>query len=156
MNKAYYFLIISLTSLLFTQSCKKCDQFDKPPVTTTQTVNATLSENTAYTYTLPATQKHVVSVISSQAAHSSVSLIATDANGNYIYQYTPASDYVGTDVVVITSQEAEEHHGGCHGGQSSNHHDKDDQTIITAINLTITAANSFVGKTFFAAKKIYY
>ncbi len=147
MKQAYYFLALAATSLLFTQSCKKMGMEEKP-VIITQTVNTSIIENASYTFALPATNKNSVTRISTLAAHSAVSTIDIDANGNNVYQYTPTTNYTGTDVVVITTQEAEEHgghHGGCnHGGNG--HPNNDDQTTITTINITITPAITSTAK----------
>ena len=152
MRKVFSFLALAATSLLLTQSCNKMSMRDKP-VTTTQTVNASISENAGYSYTLPAASTGSVSQITTSALHSSASAITTDANGNNVYNYTPAVNYSGTDVVVITTK-TEEQHGGCHGGPGGmgNHvgngsnHDDDDNTTITTINLTVTPANQAISK----------
>ena len=149
MKKLFSFLALASASMLLTQSCNKMRLRDKP-ATTTQAVNATINENASYTYTLPATTKDGLPQISTSAGHAAVSNITADANGNYVYNYTPAANYSGSDVVVITTK-TEEQHGNCHGGPmgmggNCNHggngcsHD-DDNTTITTINLTVTPAS---------------
>jgi len=162
MKKAGYLLAASFGLLLLTQSCRKCDRFDRPPITTTQAINATINENGAYSYVLPATDKNGISVISMAATHSAASTITTDVNGNHIYEYAPAQGYTGVDVVVITTHGVEAHtgcfgggnQGGCnHGG---NHHDNDDQTVVTTINFSITPASASASKITISSKIVDY
>jgi hypothetical protein len=146
MRKVFSFPALAAMSLLFMQSCEKMDMHDKG-VTTTQTVNASISQNSSYTYTLPSSVGGSTSQISTPAAHSSVSTITTDINGNNSYHYTPAAGYAGNDIVVITTKTEEAHggHGNCnHGGHG--HHDDDDNTTITTINLTVTSASVTTSK----------
>jgi hypothetical protein len=150
MRTVFYFLLAA--SILSTQACIKMDRQDSP-VTTTQMVDALVAQNVTYTYALPMSAKGSQSQISTPAAHASSSSITTDASGNAVYIYTPAGNFVGNDVVVITTKTEEQHGcghcgtfggtGNCnHGGNCGNH--DDDKTTITTINLTVTASSTVV------------
>ena len=152
--KKIYFVLFSAVALLSTQSCMKCDRDEhRAPVVTKQTVDASVNENTAYSYTLPAMPGGSTSQITVAPAHAGSSVVTTDANGNNVYQYTPATNYAGADVVVITTQSDEGHGnsscfggpgpGNCgnHGGNCGNHNT---QTVITTIDLTVTPVSSNV------------
>ncbi len=120
------------------------------PVTATQSVSATISQNASYTYSLPAGREKT-SAVSIPAQHSSMSVITTDANGNSVYNYKPAANYSGTDVVVITTK-TQDTHSGCHGGPGGNcNHGNScgsnaEKTTITTINLTVTPTDQTVTK----------
>ena len=130
----------------------KCDHDMDRNRTTQQTVNATINENTTYSYVLPMVAKGSVPVISTSAAHASASVITTDGNGNLEYRYTPATNYTGTDVVVITTHDAPQQ-GGCFGGGNMpapppgkggggqghcNH--PGDNTTVTTIAITVNSS----------------
>ncbi len=143
---------LAIASTLFMQSCMKCDHDMDRNHITQQTVNASIAENTTYSYILPMAAKGTAPVITAAAAHASASSITADANGNLEYHYTPAANYTGTDVVVITTHDAPPQ-GGCFGGGNSmpssgncnsgghgacNH--PGDNTTITTITVTVTSA----------------
>ncbi|MFL5765675.1 MAG: hypothetical protein ACJ77K_17145 [Bacteroidia bacterium] len=133
-------LFVAAALLSGITSCKKEEQH-KPPIQ--ETLNIELKANEAYTFTLPRNKRNDSYEITSQAAHYSISTVGEDASGNRIYQYTPATDYTGTDAVVIANpKEEEDHHGNCAGKPHllPPPHDKcdgpEDHYIVT-INFTI-------------------
>ncbi len=149
MKKLVFAFAFAASSSLFMQSCMKCDHDMDRNRTTQQTVNATVSENTTYSYMLPMAAKGSMPVITADAAHASASTITADAYGNLEYHYTPAANYTGADVVVITTHDAAQQGGGCFGGPGPgncspgghggcNH--PGDNATITTINLTVTPA----------------
>ena len=155
MKKIYFALSLAAVSLMSTQSCIKCDQLmprKNAPVVKEETVNATVVENTSYTYTLPAGS---TSEISSPATHAKASSVAVTANGDLVYQYTPVANYVGTDVVIVTAHlnGSQQTSGGCFGsgvnsnsthhhggGNCGNHNGNDEQTIVTTLHINVTPA----------------
>ena len=149
-------LVLALAVVSFTQSCRKCDRELKHPQphVTNQTVNATIAENSSYTYTLPVLARPGISYITAAPAHAGSSTIAADANGNIAYQYTPAKNFTGTDVIIITTQD-EKNSGGNPlsnynpgAGQGGHHcsHQGGDNTIVTTINVTVSHAADVVAK----------
>ena len=158
MKKIGLFLVLAAVSL--TQSCMKCDHnFDRPkPHVTTDAVNASISENTTYSYTLPAMPKGSMSYVTTAPAHAGASTIVADANGNLIYSYTPMQNYTGNDVVVVTTS-SEAPGGGpgmCNnnGGGHNCNHQGDDNTIITTINISVTSSSSVAAKPVATPKNI--
>jgi hypothetical protein len=149
MKKLHFVFGLAIASLASTQSCMKCDHDMDRNHVTQKTVNASIGENTTYSYMLPLAAKGSVPVITADAAHDSKSTITTDAYGNLEYNYTPATNYTGTDVVVITTHDAPQQGGcfgagnpppspgNCNGGHGGCNH-PDDNTTITTINLTVT------------------
>jgi hypothetical protein len=153
------------------QSCKKTE-VERDPIAITE--NVTLKANEAYTFTLPENTSDDEFAIATQAAHFSVSELGKDATtGKAIYQYTPARDYKGTDVVVISNPEerhADGHHpphphgnpittggGQCGGGGNHNavqpaHHEghEYETNYIITINFVIkeVAPTKIVGTSF--------
>ncbi len=147
MKKMITLFSVAGAFLLVFQSCNKLDHRHGAPVTTKETVNATIAANTGYSYALPKIGNGSQSKITVSAHHAFISMIVADNNGGAVYQYTPASDYSGTDAVVITTT-GEEQNGGCSHGNSGHHHDndEDDKTTVTTINLTITSAPAALAK----------
>jgi hypothetical protein len=147
MKKMIALVPVVAACLLMFQSCNKMDHGHGGSITTTETVNATISANTGYSYALPKIGSGSESKITVSAQHAFISVIAADNNGNAVYQYTPASGYSGTDAVVVTTT-GEEEHGGCHHGNSGHHHDndEDDKTTVTTFNLTIVSTPAVVAK----------
>ena len=156
-----YFIVAAAALAMSWQSCRKCDMDGDRPKIVSQTITASIAENSTYSYALPAPDSRSISEITGTAGHSSESFISTDVNGNKTYNYTPAANYYGTDVVVITT------HGGClpggpnagghgncnHGG---GHPGGDRQTIITTINITITGSNAAVSKSATSARGVNF
>jgi hypothetical protein len=144
------------TVLFLAPSCKKCDRDQMQNQALTQTVTASIDENTSYTFEVPASNNHNPFQIATQAANFKVSQISTTASGGAVYQYTPALNFVGNDQVALTNLPAAAvlpvtaPNGGCPQGGSnqcnqSNHHcdhghdhDKDDMSSMTiTINITV-------------------
>jgi hypothetical protein len=139
-------ILFATTGLLLSgiTSCKKEEQH-RPPIQ--EALNIALKANESYTFTLPKNKRNDPYEIAQQAGHYSISAVGEDASGNRIYQYTPATDYTGTDEVVVANPKEEgehhpspgehpkpglfhhEHHGGCDGGE-------EDHYIVT-IHFTI-------------------
>ena len=156
--KKVHFLLLAAVVLLSAQSCRKCDMDGRRPVVTNQSVDASINENTSYTYTLSTYPLPVAAngpgvQVTTAPAHATLSTVTTDANGNLVYQYTPVANYVGSDVVVITSPAPPPGalpagqancngggHGNCNNsGQGCNH---PAPLVITTINLTINPAST--------------
>jgi hypothetical protein len=120
--------------LSFTLSCQK-EENDQE----IKKINVTLSPGESYSSDLsqqgnPGSQFS----ISQQASHAAVSsLQARSDNGDMIFSYTPASQYVGNDQVQITAS-GDEHHGG-HGGCPMHH--KSNESTIYQYNITVTGNN---------------
>ena len=143
-------MTLAMCALLLTQSCKKCDLMERPPVITAQTVNASVKDGATYTYTLPVAGKNSFSRIIVAPTHATAASITTDATGSYVLQYVAAPNYSGGDVVVVTTTEVglSNNSGNCNHGNQGNcnhgsnggcHHGQDDpQTINTTFNLTVT------------------
>ena len=130
-------MTLAMCALLLTQSCKKCDLMERPPVITAQTVNASVKDGATYTYTLPVAGKNSFSRIIVAPTHATAASITTDATGSYVLQYVAAPNYSGGDVVVVTTTEVglSNNSGNCNHG---NHGQDDPQTINTTFNLTVT------------------
>jgi hypothetical protein len=109
--------LVALVSLVFMQSCEKF-QFQKK-ATVEQTVEATLKVNESYTFTLPTDIDDDAFAILTDATNASVSRLTPTT-----YAYTPAVDFLGTDVIVLSNEhEMDEMGGGCghHGPDSLGH-----------------------------------
>ncbi|MBS1638246.1 MAG: hypothetical protein JST26_20200 [Bacteroidetes bacterium] len=120
----------------------------------TQTVNATVDMNKSYQFDLGTVSKKESARITEQAQHFSVSQTASvDGTEHMVYNYTPATNYTGTDQVTIEIAEGHhqcgehhEHHGGnCqHSGSCHHHHDNDDDdddnTTTYIININVVRA----------------
>lgn len=141
-SKAILFTILSAFAL-FTQSCKKEEDGNKA---ITQNIDASITKNSTYTFTLPANTTNEAFKITTQASHFTISQQGVDASGAAIYQYQPSKDYVGTDNVTLASAE-ENHQGGNSGNHSGcqGHHDDDDNSVTINIHLTVTDVST-VGK----------
>jgi hypothetical protein len=111
----------------FLPSCEKIN-YEEPvvvPVKTFRFVDAPIIKNTSYSYTLPDITKST-SYITMEASRFITSSISADANGNMIYQYTPETDYLGTDSVTITT-----------AGELHNNKTVVPDTVITTIYITV-------------------
>jgi hypothetical protein len=126
-------LIVLITAVMFNFSCKK-----ENDDTITKTFNVSLSMGQTYTARVAQTgDDDDVLQITQQASHASSSELASiSGSRDMTFNYTPASQYVGTDQVKITSTEGE-HHGG-HGHCSGHHHD---ESTVYVYNITITGNN---------------
>lgn len=124
-----------------TQSCKK--EKDDQDKIVYQTVDATINANETYTYTLPENKSDDVFAITSQALHAKTSELQNEAT---TYKYIPATDYTGSDKIVISTVEEQhdgQHNNGGGGGNcnGNNHHDEETAMVIT-INLTIKGTST--------------
>lgn len=100
------------------QSCQKAEVYQE--VALTQTIN----QNESYTFELPITDDPYR--IITEAQHATISLIGVSAEGNPIYSYTPAADFIGTDSVVLQTYHNKEGKKGHHG--KGKHRDEEDHT----------------------------
>lgn len=113
-------LFLSLgVAFMLTQSCNK-PRLEKEETVVKQTIDATINSNEMYTFTLPANTSDDPFEITTQASHFRISELGVNADGAAIYQYTPETDYVGTDVVVVAN--VEEKHGDCGNGHPQGNH----------------------------------
>jgi hypothetical protein len=113
--------LVALVSLVFMQSCEKF-QFQKK-ATVEKTVEATLKVNESYTFTLPTDIDDDAFAILTDATNASISRLTPTT-----YEYTPAVDFVGTEVIVLSNDhEMEAMGGGCgnHGDHDSLDNDHD-------------------------------
>ena len=123
MKKNILFLSLLMAFATLTQSCKK-DAVDNA---TRLTVNAALKANQSYQYDLGSFGTEEGASVSTQAKHFIVSATERDPIlGKIIYNYTPATSYVGTDEVVIKSEK------GSNGGNAN------PNITFTTIKFTIT------------------
>jgi len=136
---------------LLSVSCQKGNDCKPHDQAETQTINAELDKNTTYTFTIPANTKNNAFEITTQATHASASKLTTDAS-NTVYTFTPSTDYVGTDKVVIST--AEQHHSG-NNSCGANHPPKGNgncgqhgaSSMLYIINLTVNDVVSVNKKT---------
>jgi hypothetical protein len=102
MKKAIVISALMLTCLTVFESCKKSE--DSTIAATTQTTVAVeLKANQSYTYNLPAVTGKQVYTITQTSLHNATATITADASGNMQLVYTPALNYVGSDVVALTT-----------------------------------------------------
>lgn len=157
-------LFLSLgVAFMLTQSCNK-SKLEKEATVVKQTIDAAINANESYTFVLPDNTSDDPFEITTQATHFSISELGKNADGAVIYQYTPETDFVGTDVVVVAN--VEEEHGDCGNGPKGDrpkllgflhphpkhgkpHHEEVLQEIT--INLTVTPKG--VGKIVEASTK---
>ncbi|HET6992161.1 MAG TPA: hypothetical protein VFJ43_12590 [Bacteroidia bacterium] len=119
MKNLFFVLTIASAAIVGMQSCKKEQQdLQKPAIT--QTENVQLRANESYTFVLIKNKRDDEYRFTTQAQHYSISTLGVDANGNRVYQYTPALNYVGTDQVVVSNDwernESHDPHGNCTAG----------------------------------------
>jgi len=92
----------------------------------TTSVDSVISANHTLVMILPPNMSEETPVISTNAKNAAVSSLVKDAaTGNWVYTYTPVTDYTGTDQVIFDSEdEAAEHAGdsGNHTHQGRGHH----------------------------------
>lgn len=137
MRKSIALAFLICVSVLTIQSCRKCDMPDKQETSSSQTINVSLQTNESYSYSLPVSTADREYSITSQASHFTVSETAKDATGNFIYHYTPSTDFSGNDQVVISSVRGN-HHGGCGNNAGQNNCQHHDENSIITIHFTIT------------------
>src|ERR1017187_5320823 len=157
MKKVTLILALMSTVMFLAPSCKKCDRDQPQSQALTQTVTASINENTSYTFTVPASNNQSPFQIATQATNYTISQISATAAGAVVYQYTPAVNYVGNDLAVLSNVAGSGvipvtgPNGGCGqggsnqgGGHQCNHgndHDKDDMSSMT-ITINITVMNT--------------
>lgn len=141
MKKTIVLLAVASALITGMVSCKK-KEMPAPKAAITQTVNVSLKSNEDYTFTLPKNLRDDEYEITSQASHFSISEVGKNTSGEQIYKYTPATDFTGTDVVIVSNDEEREH--GCpkqHNGPKPPRPPKgqeEDHYIVT-INFTVEA-----------------
>ena len=130
---------IVLFFAVITVSCKK----DKHHQPITKTIDVTLGMNETYSFTFPTNKNNLI--IERQASHALNSdLTADNTTGLFLYNYTPATDFVGTDEISITTLKEDNGHGnhaqgilpgGCYGGSGVHHDDDNTVTYVFKINV---------------------
>ncbi len=155
MKKITTIIALMSTVLFLAPSCKKCDR-DQNNQVVTQTVNATIDENTNYTFSLPASNNSSVFQITSQAANYSASQLNTAAaSGAVTYVYTPSKDFVGVNQIILSNAIASSNgvsaspqnsgcnHGGGHQCNKGNDHDADDMpSMVITVNITVKSTTT--------------
>lgn len=137
-------------------SCHKHDHVHPPRTVSweTTTVDSLISANHTLVMILPANMSEETPIISTEAKNASVSTLVKDsATGNWVYTYTPITDYTGTDQVIFDSEDEEaehanethdgpRHHGGHHGsgGMCGNSDGDEDEHNRLILNITINPA----------------
>jgi hypothetical protein len=120
----------------------------------TTTVDSIISANHTLVMVLPDYMSEETPIISTEAKNASVSTLVKDSNtGNWVYTYTPITDYTGTDLVIFDSEEDEDEHSGTrpigHGHHGKNHgddgkcgskDDDEDEYNRLVLNITINPA----------------
>ena len=142
MKKIFLMLVLTSPFIFALQSCQKSDmKKDHEDKIVYQTVDATINANETYTYTVPENKSDDPFGITSQASHYKTSELENEST---TYKYIPATDYTGSDKVVISN--VEEQHDGNHsnggGNCNGNHHHEDETELVIAINLTIKGVST--------------
>jgi hypothetical protein len=116
----------------------------------TTTVDSVISANHTLVMILPDNMSDEAPIISTEAKNASVStLIKDSATGNWVYTYTPITDYTGIDQVIFDSEDEEaeqnnkpRHHGGHHegSGKCGNSDDDEEEHNRLILNITINPA----------------
>jgi hypothetical protein len=95
---------------MLSMSLNSCSKRPMPEPAIKQTIDVQLSANQTYTFLLPMNIRDDAYEFTTQALHHELSILDVNAEGQRIYQYTPAKDYVGLDQVVVSNDwEREEH-----------------------------------------------
>lgn len=105
------FLMLSVVGLA-TFSLTSCGKPDQKPAIR-QTITVQLETNEAYTFVLPQNLRNDAYEFTSQASHYSISVLGTNSVGQNIYQYTPETNYTGTDQVTVSNDWEKEDTGPC-------------------------------------------
>lgn len=106
MKKAIVINALMLTCLTVFQSCKKSEDIQTSTAIPT-TVAVELKSNQTYTYTLPAVSGKQSYSIAQESAHNATASITADASGNMQLIYTPALNYTGTDMILVSTETPE-------------------------------------------------
>ncbi len=118
------FCAFGFSAVLFS-GCKKLDldlRHHKPVNWETTTSEITIAKNSTLEYRLSAELSAHTPVISSQPANATSSVLVQDPlTGDWMLRYTPKTDYLGSDRVVIES-ENEEDESGHRGGKGNDDH----------------------------------
>lgn len=133
MKKLFLMFVVASSAMVAIQSCKKIDFNKDDDKIVYQTVVATIYANETYTYALSTNTSKNPFRIDLQAAHYEISKLENNSSS---YKYTPATDYTGSDKVILSNVKNKKS-GGC--GQ--NHHNSETQMVIT-ININVKAATS--------------
>ncbi len=140
MKRNIHFLLLLSFSILVFVSCNKEHQ------AVTKVINVSLKPGEAYTYQIPSTgDADDVMQITKQASHAaSTSLDFKNNTTPSTFQYTPVTDYTGTDEVDVSTVETHngssgQHHQGFGQCQGGHHHDEGTTYIF---KITISAGNN--------------
>ncbi|MBC7864319.1 MAG: hypothetical protein IAF38_15175 [Bacteroidia bacterium] len=106
MKKTILILTIAGALVVNMTSCRK-EGMRKSRKPIAETINVQMKVNEAYTFVLPKNMRDDSYYFIEQASHSSISALGKNANGDRIYQYTPALNYYGKDRVVVSNAEVE-------------------------------------------------
>ena len=143
MKKSFLVLALASSIMFVLQSCRKMDfKKDHEEKIEYRTVDATINANDTYTFTMPENSSDDPFQITTQASHYKTSALESNAT---TYIYTPATDYKGSDKVVISAVE-EQHNGHHSGGGACNggHHQDEETELVITINLTIKGVSTAV------------
>lgn len=114
------FLALLGTTVLGTYACNKDETTTTDASTTSsQVITATVARNTQYSYTLASSASNSTTyrIINPSDAGATVN-IATVQNVP-VYEYTPAQDFIGSDLVqVVAVTDSSSNGGGCNGGRT--------------------------------------
>jgi hypothetical protein len=113
-------ITVLLIASVFTLSSQSCRKEQDQQTSVTKEINVSLKTNESWSYQVPQTgDADDIIQITKQAMHSSESKISPIANSeNTLFEYTPALNYTGTDLVQVTNVEGQHgHHNGNCGGR---------------------------------------
>jgi hypothetical protein len=151
MKKSIFYLATGLT-LLLSQACKK-SQVSTTETVQSETIEATINSNESYRYAMPTGENADSYNVATSSSNGATVVIESTASET-AFVYTPASNFSGTESVVISNTEpmgeSEHHHGkhkdgkhhgdkhakkqgGCHSGSSES------KRTIT-FNITVKSA----------------
>jgi hypothetical protein len=135
MRKLYFFPVWVLSSLVLLSSCSKKAASDAVAPMNPSVVNVNIGANVSYQ--LPLDNSGVVS-ISKQASHYQVSHTTLDnKSGMMVYEYVPATDFQGTDEVVLSKTST----SVVTGSECANNHSSNSQSTVTITSYTLIKIN---------------
>ena len=135
MKNLFILLMVSFSPLLF-PSCSKQTGNELIVPVSPNIIEARISPNQSFLLNLNSVSGSIVK----QALHFLVSKTELDEkSGSMVYEYVPATNYVGTDEIVISkSQVVNNRNTGC----QNNHNDNSSaRTSTTFTTIKITIAN---------------
>ena len=125
--------------IALTSSCRK-ERMDDGLVST-KTIYVEMNANDSYSTVIShAGDADDVMHITKQAANYSTSRVIPVANGNVVFEYKPALDFIGSDEVQISNEEGSHGNAGqgnC--GKGKHHHD---DVVVTIFKINIKGAST--------------